>query len=169
MPATTSTHAFAREIPRADIGAATIKSKRFKEDCDIHTASQCCITTRVLTGAAYLDVKLAISIENDDKMVDEVEMRLRDILMDVEVEGKSLIQVAADVDANMVLVISATGADRDAGLANMCQYTAAWTMYTLVFTYKVSTTSVETALNSWFEISIPRPPWIFWYSSQRRA
>ena len=144
-------HAFVREIPGEDAGTTSVK--KFREDCNVHTTAQCCITTGTLTGVAYLDTKLVISHEKDDKMVDEAEMCLRDVLTDVMVEGKPLIRVVAEVDASTAMVISATSADRDAALANTRQYTAAWAMYTLIFTHKASTASVETALKSWFEIT----------------
>ena len=144
-------HAFLREIPGDDAGADTIK--KFKEDCDVHTASQCCITTGTLTGVVNLDVKLPFSIEDKDKMSDTEELSLRDILMDVKVEGKQLIRVLANVDASTVLAISATSVGRDAALANICQYTTGWAMFTLVFTYKASADSVEIALKSWFELT----------------
>jgi len=144
-------HAFAREIPGDEAGPNTVK--KFKEDYDVHTASQCCITTGTLTGVVNLDVKLPFSIEDEDKMIDTEEMSLRDILMDVKVEGKQLIRVLANVDVSTAPAISATSEDRDAALANICQYTSPWAMYTLVFKYKAATASVEVALKSWFELT----------------
>ena len=146
-----SPYEFTHEIPGDDAGTATVK--KFKGDCDIETISQCCITTDTLTGNANLDVKMGFSIKEDNKIVDKVKMSLRDILMNVEVEGKPLIRLVADVDATTALVISATGADRDAALANICQYISTWSIYTLVFKYKATAALVEVALRSWFDIT----------------
>ena len=98
-------------------------------------------------------------------MVDEVEMCLRDVLMGVKVDGEPLIRVVAKVDASTVMVISVTGAGRDAALANISQYTAVWAMYTLVFTHKASTASVGAGSRS----RTPRPPWSTRRSTGRRA
>ena len=122
--------------------------KKFKGDCDVYTASQCCITTGTLMGVLNLDIKLPFSIKDEDEMADVKEMSLRDVLMDVKVDGKPPIRVLADVDASTVLAISATGADRDAALENICQYTPSWAMYTLMFEHKAVAASVEVVLKS---------------------
>ena len=94
-----------RDIPGEDAGTNLVK--KFREDCNVHTAAQCCITTGVLTGVAYLDAKLAISVEEDGEMVDDVELSLRNVLTSVKIEGKPLIRVVAELDESTVMVISA--------------------------------------------------------------
>ena len=68
-----------------------------------------------------------------DEMADDVELSLRDVLMSVVVEGKPLIRVVAELNDSTVMVVSATSPERDAFLENICQCTAAWAMFTLVF------------------------------------
>ena len=144
-------HAFIREIPEEDAGTNSVK--RYREDCDVHTAAQCCITTGVLAGVAYLDAKRTITVEDDDGMVDDVELSLRDVLAGVELEGKPLIRVVAELNDSTVMVVSATSPERDALLENICQYIAAWTMFTLVFQHNGTPETVEGALRSWFGIT----------------
>ena len=86
-------------------------------------------------------------------MVDDVELSLRDVFTSVMAEGKPLIRVVAELDDSTVMVISATSPERDAALANICQCTVVWTMYTLVFAHKATPASAEAALRSWFEIT----------------
>ena len=43
--------------------------------------------------------------------------------------------------------------DRDAFLENICQCTAEWAMFTLVFQHNATPATVEGALRSWFEIT----------------
>ena len=69
-------HTFIREILAED--AMTSSVRKYREDRNVHTAAQCCITAGVLAGVAYLDAKSTISVENDDKMVDDVKLSLRD-------------------------------------------------------------------------------------------
>ena len=140
-----------REIPGEDTGTNSVK--KFREDCNVHTTAQCCITAGVLTGVAYLDAKLTISVKEDGEMVNDVELSLRDVLTSVMTEGKPLIRVVAELDDSTMMVISATIPERDAALANICQCTAVWTMYTLVLTHKATPAVVEATLRSWFEIT----------------
>ena len=78
-------------VPGDNTGTTT--SKRFKENCIVHLAPQCCARTGTLTGVAYLDVPLGFSTKKDGNHV-SVEMRsLKDVLMDVDVGGKLLIGV----------------------------------------------------------------------------
>ena len=111
--------------------------RRYREDCNVHTAAQCCITIGVLTGVVYLDAKRPISVKEDGEMADDAELSLRDVLTSVMVEGKPLIRVVAQLNDSTVMVISATSPERDAALANIYQCTAAWVMFTLVFEHNV--------------------------------
>ena len=72
-------HAFVWEIPGEDAGTTSVK--KFREDCNVHTAAQCCIKTGTLTGVALLDAKIVISLEKADKMMDEAGICLRDVLL----------------------------------------------------------------------------------------
>ena len=112
-----------REIPREDAGTNLVR--KYREDCNVHTAAQCCSTTGVLTDVAYLDAKRTISVEEDGEMVDDAELSLRDVLTSVMVDGKPLIRVVAELNDSTVMVISATRPERNAALANICQCTAA--------------------------------------------
>ena len=160
-------HAFMREIPREDAGTNSVK--KFRENCNAHTTAQCCITTGVLTGVAYLDDKLTISVEEDCEVVDDVELSLRDVLTSVMAEGKPLIRMVAESDDSTVMVISVTSSERDAALANICQCTAAWTMYTLVFTHKATPALVEAALRRWFETTHAKAAMEYSVYSGKRA
>ena len=81
-------------------------------------------------------------------MVDDVELSLMGVLTSAVVEGKPLIPVVAELNDSTVMVISATIPERDAFLANICQCTAAWAMFTLVFEHSATSASVEDALKS---------------------
>ena len=104
-------HAFMREIPGEDAGTNLVR--KYREDYNVHTAAQCCITAGVLEGVAYLDV-----------------------------------WVVAELNDSTVMVISATSRERGAFLANICQCTAVWAMFTLVFEHNATPASVEDALKS---------------------
>ena len=156
-----------REIPGEDAGTNLVK--KFREDCNVHTAAQCCITTGVLTGVAYLDTKLTISVEEDGEMVDDVELSLRDVLTSAMAEGKPLFRVVVELDDSTVMVISATSPERDAFLANICQCTAAWTMYTMVFTQRPRQPLWWPPSGVGSKSRMPRPSWSTPYMTERRA
>ena len=122
--------------------------RKYREDCNVHTAAQCCITTGVLAGVAYLDAKRTLSVEEDGKMVVDVELSLRNVLTSAMVEGKPRIRVVVELNESTVMVVSATSPEGDALLENIYQYTAAWAMFTLVFQHNGTPATAEGALRS---------------------
>ena len=60
-------HAFMREIPGEDAGTNLVR--KYREDYNVHTAAQCCITAGVLEGVAYLDAKRTFSVKEEGEVV----------------------------------------------------------------------------------------------------
>ena len=145
-------HVFVREIPDDKAEGPTVT--RFREDCDIHLATQSSATYGYLVGVTALDAAVEITIEGDGDIGAQVVrmMSLRQVLWEVKHNGKDLFRALALQRNGTVIAVVCEGDGRGELLTNIASATAAWVMYYLLFEVDVTTASVETALASWFSL-----------------
>ena len=90
-------------------------------------------------GYANVDVPLTLCIEEGTECR-YVNWSLRHVLQKEKVESEQLFHMAGEVEGGAVMVLAATGEERDAALQNICQCTPAYTMCKLLLDYGVEAT-----------------------------
>ena len=143
-------HVFVREVPGDDAEGPTVA--RFREDCDIHLVTQSSATYGYLVGVTNLELQVDITIEGDGDESAQVvhNLSLRQVLWDVEHNGKPLLRALAEQRNGSVIAVVCEGDGRGERLTNMTSATAAWVMYHLLFEVDATSASVEHALTCWF-------------------